>query len=451
MSTYNNFLASKKRLAQTDGVIVNRSKLHPSLKPFQADLVTWSLRKGRAALFTDTGTGKTLMQLEWARHAAARTLILAPLSVALQTEKEALKWDIPAKYARSQADSAVTGITITNYEMLKHFDVSTFGAVVLDESSILKSFDGKTRTELIEAFSNTKMRLACTATPAPNDISEIANHAEFLGIMTRLGMLATFFVHDDEGWRLKGHAYDDFFRWLASWAMSLRRPSDLGYSDEGYVLPELSTETVIVGEVDKPELKGITDRLKARKDSIAARVQKTAELILSEPSEPYIAWCGLNEESASLTKYLKSQGVDVVEIKGSDKPESKAKAINDFASGKVKVLVTKATIAGFGLNFQHCARMVFVGLGDSFEQYYQATRRCWRYGQTRPVKSNVVLGANEQVIYDNVLRKQQEALEMTERLVKNVAEFEKEEIAVSAATSFVYKPEQSIVLPTFLQ
>ena len=250
--SYAALLDSKRFIAPTVGVTVDSDHLHPDAFAFQRDVTAWSLRKGRAANFAATGMGKTLMQLDWARNTDERVLIVAPLGVARQTVTEAEKWGIPTSYARSFEEARLK-IVVTNYEMLDHFDVRAFGAVVLDESSILKSFEGKIRTKLIERFRDVPLRLCCTATPAPNDIAEIANHAEFLGLMTRTEMLAAFFVHDDKGWRLKGHAREPFFRWLASWALCLTKPSDLGYSDEGYILPLLHVESIVVASGYVPE------------------------------------------------------------------------------------------------------------------------------------------------------------------------------------------------------
>lgn len=428
---YQAFLESKRLVVASSGRDVPQEILHDKLFPFQRDLVQWSLRKGRAALFADTGLGKTFMQLEWAKHAAERVLILAPLAVARQTVNEGAQWGIPVTYARSQEHATPSGITITNYEMLSHFDVSQFGAVVLDESSILKSFEGKIRTALIEAFSNTPLRLCCTATPAPNDIAEIANHAEFLGLMTRVEMLASFFVHDDAGWRLKGHAQSPFYRWLASWGMSIRRPSDLGYSDEGYNLPSLEIASTIVPTDWKPPdklfatgLSGIRDRANVRQYTLEARVRAAADLVNSNPNQAWLAWVGLNEEGTALARMIK----DSVLVEGSQTPDVKADALERFARGDIRVLVTKPTIAGFGMNFQRCSHMVFVGLGDSYEQYYQSIRRCYRYGQKSDVKAHIVLSDPEQAIFDNVLRKEKEAVTLADELLKHVVEFEQSEL-----------------------
>lgn len=428
---YVDFLSSKRATAADLGASVLTSDINPILFPFQRDLVRWAVRKGRAAIFADTGLGKTLMQLEWARLiGVTRVLVVAPLGVALQTVREAKKIALNVKYSR---DGKPSPITITNYELISHFDHKDFGAVVLDESSILKSLDGKTRAKLTAAFENTRYRLCCTATPAPNDISEIANHAEFLGVMSRVDMLATFFIHDDEGWRLKGHAKDPFYRWLASWGMSVRRPSDLGYSDEGYVLPGLCIEPLWVpvsmqteGALFFTGMKGISDRARIRNETIDARVSAAAELISKSPGQ-WLVWCGLNSESAALARTIPGS----VEVSGSDSPERKVAAMEAFQSGEIRVLVTKPRIAGFGMNFQNCHQMAFVGLSDSWEAYYQCIRRCYRFGQKQTVRAVVVLSDAESAIYENIMRKEREATGMAERLVEHVREFEREEISAN--------------------
>ena len=405
--------------------------LSESLFEFQKALVRWALRMGRAALFADTGLGKTLMQLEWARLLDEPTLILAPLAVAKQTVQEGDWWKIPVGYARHQSE--VRGrITVTNYDMLEEFDPAAFRAVVLDESSILKNFEGKTRAALIAKFSATPYRLCCTATPAPNDISEIANHAEFLGIMTRQEMLAKFFVHDDEGWRLKGHASEPFYAWMASWAMHLKSPADLGFGDEGYVLPPLEILAHFIevppqnaaGTLFPVGLKGIGDRARVRKNTVDCRVKRAAEIVNSE-REPFIVWCGLNDESRTVAELIP----DAVHIEGRQSPEVKEELLGKFLAGAARVLVTKPSIAGFGLNMQHCARMVFLGLSDSYESYYQAIRRCWRFGQKSPVRADIVLTDMEAQIYENILRKERESESMKANLIRNVAALEREELS----------------------
>lgn len=450
-ATYSEFLATKRLVVPSCGIDVAPDRLHPALFPFQRDLTRWALRKGRAALFAYPGLGKTPMQLAWAQHAGERVLILAPLAVAQQTVREGQKFGIPVTYARRQ-NQAAGQITVTNYELLDHFDPAAFDAVVLDESSILKSYSGATRTALIEAFKDTPMRLCCTATPAPNDSAELANHAEFLGILSRVEMLATFFVHDEDGWRLKGHAREPFYRWLASWAMSLRQPSDLGYSDEGYVLPPLEIKQVQVrtgyappGQMFPVGLKGITDRAAVRRDTLEDRVAAAANLIQREPGEAWLAWVGLNDEGRDLAALIPG----AVLVKGSQSPDEKANALMRFAAGDVRVLVTKPSIAGFGMNFQHCARMVFCGLSDSYEEYFQTMRRCHRFGQQRSVHAYIVLTEVEDAIHANVLRKEREAETTAAELVQHVAAFEQAEIA-SAGNRVEYAARRPMEVPAWL-
>lgn len=431
--SYQAFLASKALVSRPAGRDVDPADIHPSLFAFQRDLVRWSVRKGRAALFADTGLGKTRMQLEWARLTGTRTLILAPLAVARQTVDEGAAIDIEVTYARRQQDAHPTGITIANYEMLHAFNPAAFGAVVLDESSILKNFEGRVRTELIRAFRDTPYRLACTATPAPNDIAELANHAEFLGVMKREEMLAAFFVHDDQGWRLKGHAREPFYRWLASWGMSLKSPSDLGYSNAGYVLPPLEITACLVptaftrpGQLFATDLKGISDRVAVRKETLSERVGAAVNIVEAEPDEPWIVWCGLNGEQDAIATHL---GERAISIYGTLPPDVKEARMQAWIAGERPVLVTKPSLAGFGLNLQRCARMIFVGLSDSYEAYYQSIRRCWRFGQQRPVHAYIVLTEPEEAIYANVCRKQREAEATSAELAKHVAAFERAEIA----------------------
>ncbi len=428
MSTYADFLARKARVWQGAGVA--NAHILPALFPFQQALVRWALKKGRAALFCDCGTGKSPMQLAWASQIPGRVLILAPLCVAEQTVAEGAKFGIEVVYATSQPETQGAKIVITNYERLGGFDPSRFAGVVLDESSILKAFDGKTRARLIEAFKDTQYRLCCTATPSPNDIAELANHAEFLGLMTRQEFLATWFVHDDQGWRMKGHAVQPFYRWLASWAIAMRKPSDIGYSDEGYELPPLTITDHVVEGGDPggmlfPELglKGIQGRQKARRASVEDRVACAANL--ASGTEQAILWCGLNDESDQITEMVDG----CINVQGSDSYEVKKRAILGFCKGDIRAIATKAKIAGFGLNFQHCHRMVFVGIGDSYEQYYQMIRRCWRFGQTHPVDAHIVVSNSERAIVSNVRRKQADADEMARQLLTHMRDFEREELA----------------------
>jgi hypothetical protein len=461
-STYADFLASKRHIAPSVGIDVPADRLHSALFDFQRAVVAWALRKGRAALFLDTGLGKTICQLAWAEHAAARTLILAPLAVARQTVLEGARFDVSVTYARSQAEAdakAPTGIVITNYEMLHHFTVDAFGALVLDESSILANFSGVTKKALVAAGRAVPMRLCCTATPAPNDIVELTNHADFLSIMNPREMTTTFFIskgsdQKDGKFRLKSHARGHFFRWLASWAMAVKHPSDLGFADAGFRLPDLQvlaatvpTTYVPPGQLFAVGLDGVTDRAAVRRGTLADRVARAVEIVESEPDEPWLVWCGLNDEADLMTKAIPG----AVQVKGSDDPESKADALQAFADGQIRVLVTKASIAGFGMNWQRCARMVFVGIGDSYQTYYQAIRRCWRFGQTRPVRAWIVLSELERVIHENVLRKEREASEMTRELIANVAAFERLEVAGANAERDAYEPTKDMTVPAWLR
>lgn len=417
MTGYADFLSRKERRAQVAGAEIDPGELHPMLYDFQREGAAWAIRTGRAALLWDCGLGKTFAQCEWARHSAEKTLIVAPLSVARQTVREARRIDLDVRYVRAGEDASGPGVWITNYEMVERFDPADFGAVVLDESSILKNVDGKTRTRLIDTFRAVPRRLACTATPAPNDSAELANHAEFLGAMTRPEMLAAFFVNDEREWRLKGHAAGPMFRWMATWAQALRRPSDLGYSDEGFELPELSilaepvgVDVVPDGQLFATDLGGIGGRSKVRRETLDARAARASEL--AGGTEQWIVWCGLNDEARALAE------IDgAVNVEGNWSPDAKAEALEAFQDGEIRVLVTKPSIAGFGMNFQNCSRMAFVGLSDSYESYYQAIRRCWRFGQVQPVEAHIVVSELEMGIVENVRRKEREAARMTDELI----------------------------------
>ena len=420
MSDYSTFRESKRRQFAPLGPQVDASDVHPLLHEWQADIVKWAVTRGRAAIFADCGLGKTFMQLEWARIIAPRTLIVAPLSVARQTVNEAHHIDLTVTYVRSDQDVTNDGIWITNYEMIDHFDLGNFDAVVLDESSILKNVDSTTRRRLTSTMADVPYRLACTATPAPNDVSELCNHAEFLGVMPRNEMLAAFFVHDEIGWRPKGHAIGPMYEWMSSWAVALRRPSDIGYADDGYDLPALHVAAEVVDVEILPDdqlfatdLGGIGGRSAVRRQTLAARCDRAVELIQSSDRQ-WIAWCGLNDEASRIASAI---GDDAVNVEGSWSPDAKAEALEAFQDGRIRVLVTKPSIAGFGMNFQNCARMVFVGINDSYEAYYQSVRRCWRFGQTEEVEAHIVVSSLEQQIVDNVLRKEAEAADSTSHLV----------------------------------
>lgn len=424
---YQEFLETKRITAQPAGFEVDPETINPMLFPFQQDIVRWALTRGRAAIWADCGLGKGPMQLEWSRHVCRQTggdvLLLAPLAVSRQFEREADKFGVPVTVCKLQAD-ARPGINITNYERLHLFQPERFAGVSLDESSILKAYDGKTRTEIIEMFRETPYRLANSATPAPNDYMELGNHAEFLGIMSRVEMLSMFFVHDGgdtSKWRLKGHAEGEFWQWLASWAVMLRKPSDLGYEDNGFVLPPLELHSHIVESSPPPgalfalEAQTLLERRAARRESLEERCRLAAELA-NASVEPWLIWVDLNAEGDLVTRLVP----DAVQVAGSDSDEHKERAMIDFSEGRIRVLVTKPTIAGYGMNWQHCPNMAFVGLSDSFEQFYQATRRCWRFGQEKTVHVHIVTSQAEGAVVANIERKEADAERMAEEMVKHM-------------------------------
>ncbi|MFV9676112.1 MAG: DNA methyltransferase [Methanosarcinales archaeon] len=412
MIDYNEFLQQKRVVIQPAGLSnITKNDINPILFDFQRDIVLWALRKGKAAIFAGTGLGKTFIQVEWAKHIHNHTgknvLILAPLAVTHQTAVEALRLGIDVKVCNTQEDMK-EGLNITNYDKLHRFDVSRFGAIILDESSILKAFTGKMRTNIIDAFRTTPYKLACTATPAPNDHMELGNHAEFVGVMTRSEMLATFFVHDGGNtmqWRVKGHAVRKFWEWVAGWAVMLSTPSDLGYDAKMFELPSLHYHHVITNKTGFYVKKAntLTERRDARRDSIATRVDAAAD-IANNDNEACVIWCDLNAESDA----LKNMITDSVEIRGSHDPKYKEDMLMAFSKGDIKKLITKPSIAGFGMNWQHCNKIIFVGMSDSFERYYQAIRRCWRFGQDKEVNVYVLTSEKEGAVVANIKRKEKE-------------------------------------------
>jgi hypothetical protein len=416
---YEAFLARKQRVS-TGEAVSRPLRATTALYPWQAHITRWALRRGRCAIFADCGLGKTRMQVAWAATVPGRVLIFAPLCVAEQTINEGRAMGVDVTLASSHPPR--TGITITNYERLGHYDLRDYTGVVLDESSILKSFDGKTRTALIERCAGIPYRLCCTATPSPNDIAELANHAEFLGLCTRPEFLATWFLHDDTGWRMKRHAVDPFFAWIAQWAFALQHPREIGYPDDRFTLPPLrihdevvssSSSSSVVG-VLFPELamKGIGGRLAVRRGTIADRIDRLFALT-RDSSRQWIVWCGLNGEADAATAAI----AGAEQVRGSDSYEDKARRVRGFVDGEIRVLVSKPRILGFGMNFQHCARMAFLGLSDSYESYYQCIRRCWRFGQRQPVDVHVIVSDAERLVVENVRRKQRDASLLTSRLI----------------------------------
>jgi hypothetical protein len=447
--SYTEFLERKRIVAESRGI--QPAEPRAKLFPFQSDIVKWALRRGRAALFEDCGLGKTPQQLEWADQVVSATdrpvLLVAPLAVSSQTVREGEKFGVRVNIAASQREIDVMNpaIWITNYEKLHHFNApEAFGGIVLDESSILKGFDGKTRRRITDFASVIPYRLCATATPAPNDHMELGNHAEFLGVMRLQEMLATFFVHDGgdtSKWRLKGHAQDKFWEWVASWAVCIRKPSDLGYADEGFRLPKLhmhqhavKVDTITDGFLFAMEGQTMMERNTARRESIEERVAECAAIV-NASSDPWIVWCNLNAESEALAEAIP----DAVEITGSDDPEYKERAMLDFSTGRTRVLVTKPSIAGFGLNWQHCAHMAFVGLSDSYEQLYQATRRCWRFGQKREVHCHIITAETEGAVVRNIERKEKQAAQMAEGMVEHMKKISEENIKGTSRQSSDYQ------------
>ncbi len=427
--TYEEFIQSKAKYAKPCGFEVDISALNPLMMPHQKAITRFGLRGGRRAVFAGTGLGKTFIQLEWAHqvhlYSQLPVLAFAPLAVAEQTAAEAVKFGIPG--AKVVTDPTDDPIQVTNYEKLHRFSPERYSGIVIDESSCLKGFDSKYRKALTEFASHIEYRLPCSATPAPNDYMELGNHAEFLGVMTATEMLAMFFTHDGgdtSKWRLKGHAQSEFWKWVASWAVAVRKPSDIGFSDEGYDLPPLNMyqhtiESGIVpeGKLFMVEAETLQERQSARRDTIDLRVAKAAALA-NDSSDQWIVWCGLNAESQALTKAIDG----AVEVTGSDGPEHKRDAVLDFLAGKTRVLISKPEIAGYGLNLQCCCNMAFVGLSDSFEQFYQAVRRCWRFGQQYEVNAHVITTDIEGAVVRNIERKEKQAEEMMAGMVEHMKE-----------------------------
>lgn len=428
---YEDFIASKFKEKITTG-LHSIPPLNSALMPYQRDIVSWALRRGRAAIFADCGMGKTLMQLEFAACVPGDVLIIAPLAVAAQTIRESEKFGCVIPIF-SHDGKKRRKITITNYDVIEKFDLSEYAGIVLDESSILKSYTGKYCSYLIENCERIPFKLACTATPAPNDFMEIGTHSEFLGVMNRPEMLATYFVHDGgetQKWRLKGHAQELFWKWICSWAVMIRKPSDLGYSDCGFNLPALNiTQAVVHSESNGDYLfamqaNTLQERQRARKDSIDDRVAMAAEIVKSDKTAQWLLFCNLNEESDKLTKAIEG----AVEVKGSDKDQHKEDSMKGFACGDVRVLVSKPSICGFGMNFQSCHNVIFVGLSDSYEQYYQSIRRCWRFGQKHDVNVYVVTADTEGAVVENIKRKDAESSIMIENMVKHMSIYNQENI-----------------------
>jgi superfamily II DNA or RNA helicase len=425
---------------------------------FQKAMVQWALKRGRAALFADTGLGKTIMESTWAQkvheHTGANVLIVAPLCVSQQTVEEAAKFGITIKYCRSQ-EEVEPGITITNYEMLEKFDLDSFIAVVLDESSIIKSHTSKTRDFIISAFRDTPYKLTATATPSPNDFIELGNQAQFLGVMSQQEMLATFFTHDGgdtSKWRLKGHGKTKFWEWMATWAICVRSPADLGFDGSRYILPPLNVREHVVsggelldGHLFATVAMSLSERREAKRKSMADRICLAAD-IANANNEPCIVWCHLNDESAALAREING----AVEVTGSMKPTEKEEMIMAFTHGDARVIVTKPSIAGFGMNWQHCRNMIFAGMDDSFESYYQAVRRCYRFGQKREVNVHIITAETEGAVKANIERKQAQSNEMAAQMVDHMREITWRQIIGACSNTETYIARVPMTVPAWL-
>jgi hypothetical protein len=444
---YEDFVNSKRRFEIATGH--QPDELNEHLFDFQHAIVSWAVRRGRAAIFADTGLGKTLMQLAWAdevvSHTGGMVLVLAPLAVSEQTIEQGRTFGIEVKRVPHGESPKESGIWITNYERMDAIDFSTLKGIVLDESSILKSHDGKTRTKLIESCQSVPYRLSCTATPSPNDFVELGNQCEFLGVMSRTEMLATYFVNDtgDTGtWRLKGWGASKFWEWMGTWAVVLRNPSDIGFDGSRYNLLEPTyTEHVVEGEFTgdlfaKPALT-MTERRQAQRSSIEARCKELAEVVNADSSEPWLIWCHLNDEAELLQRLIP----DSVNVQGSDSPESKTKNMMAFSHGERRVLISKGKIAGFGMNWQHCARMAFVGMDDSFEKFYQCVRRCYRFGQTRKVQIHIFVSESEGQIMQNIKRKESDHQAMSANMIEHMRDIMNNELKGQTKVTEQYRED----------
>jgi DNA modification methylase len=436
LSEYEEFVRRKRRAEVATGH--KPGELNEHLFDFQHAIVSWAVRRGRAAIFADTGLGKTLMQLSWADEVASHTggvvLILAPLAVSEQTIEQGQTFGIQVKRVPHGQAPDAPGVWITNYERMDAIDFAELSGIVLDESSILKAHNGKTRTAIIEASQRVPYRLSCTATPSPNDFEELGNQCEFLGVMTRTEMLATYFVNDtgDTGtWRLKGWGASKFWEWMGTWSVVLRNPTDLGFDGSRYILPapeyfEHVVETEQLGdELFARPAQTMLERRKAQRDSIENRCKALADVVNADPSEPWLIWTHLNDEADMLAALIPG----AVNVQGSDSAEVKTKHMLDFASGALRVLISKPKICGYGMNWQHCARMAFVGLDDSFEKFYQAVRRCYRFGQKRNVHVHVFTAENEGQILANIKRKELQHHEMSANMVEHMKDIMNKELA----------------------
>ncbi len=447
---YHEFISSKE-FANVECDYTHETWFPDDMFAFQRDCCEWALKRGRAALFLDTGLGKTIIQQTWARNICDLTgkpvIIVAPLCVATQTVREGHKFGIASEYVRNPSNDM---IQVVNYEMLGNFDPENYGGIVLDESSILKGMNGKLRKSITDFGSKIPYRLSCTATPSPNDFMELGTQSEFLGIMSQVEMLAMFFIHDGSDtskWRLKGHGAMKFWQWLSTWSIVLSSPSDLGYESSDYDLPDLNyyehiVETTPTDDMFVTVAQGLQDRNKARKNSVNERIKKASD-IANNYYGPCLIWCNLNDESDK----LEDQIIDSRQVTGAMKPELKEEILMGFADGTLDKLVSKPKIAGFGMNFQHCNMIIFVGLSDSWESFYQAIRRCWRFGQTKPVDVHIISADTEGAVLGNIKRKEQQNKIMKEKMSTIMRSFTLNQIKSANIEKTHYDPSVKFTKP----
>lgn len=455
MRDYREFLASKAPRSEPTGIDAKPMGSH--LFDYQKDVTAFALKQGRAGMFLDTGLGKTRVQLEFCRQGAEATngkaLLLTPLAVAPQIAKEGKALGYDTRVIREQSE-AKDGINICNYDRLHLIDPAEYGAVSLDESSILKNFTGRQSRALIEAFRDTRFRLAATATPAPNDHMELGQHAEFLGQMSSMEMLSRWFINDtsaaSQQWRLKKSAVLNFWDWMATWSRAAQSPADLGYDAAAFVLPPLNIiRHKAEADVSSPigalfiEDVSATNLHDLKRQTIAARAETLAALIDAEPDEPWLIWCDADYESEAILRAVSG----AVEVRGSHTPERKEQGLMGFADGSVKRLVSKPSIAGVGMNYQHCARMAYVGRSFSYEAFYQSVRRCWRFGQKRPVNVHLIVAEGEDQIGRVIDRKAADH----DVMKKAMAAAMKRNNRVDAGVKVSYQPNFIGVFPAWLK
>lgn len=455
MSDYEEFIETRAFKYKSEGF--DPIDLNVNLKPHQVAITNWACKRGNAAIFADTGLGKSIMQLEWASQVSQKTgkpvIVFAPLAVGRQTEGEAKKFNIKSSCKYMRQFDGTTRLVVTNYEMIDNFNPDDFGGIVLDESSILKGQSGAYRKKLTDFAKNIGYRLSCTATPSPNDFMELGTQAEFLGVMPQSEMLAMFFTHDGSNtqkWRLKGHGASRFWEWMATWACVISSPADLGFDAKEYDLPPLTIHEVILPSSGGDQLfstvaQGLGEARAAKRKSLDERVVRCSELVnLSD--DAFIIWGELNDETDKLADQIDG----AVQIKGADKIEVKEYRMAGFSNGDIKKLVSKSSICGFGMNWQHSNKMAFVAPTYSFEGFYQAIRRQWRFGQTKPVDVYVFMTEEETGIHANMLAKMENDKIMRSEMIKVMSKAMNQEIHGLSSARLTYAPDDKMVMPSFL-